>query len=507
MILTDTIVALSTPPGVGAIHVVRLSGPDALVIGSQIFSRTYLDFSSAERNNVNSPADIEKNVDWQSHVACHGFIVDYKESIVIDEVVVTDFKAPRSYTGDDLLEISCHGGVVVSREIIGLCLRLGARLARPGEFTERAFLSGKLDLTQAEAVLDLIQAKTARQGRLSLSALSGVLGIQIEQIRNNLIQVYSAVVAGIDFPDEVGEADESEIANCVQASQLKLNELAKTARSGRFLRQGVRLAIVGRPNAGKSSLLNQLLKFERAIVTEIPGTTRDSIEELLDLNGIPIILVDTAGIRPTEDVVEKIGIERTIAAINQADLVLFVVDLLEGMGKAEEQILQNLAGKPFLIVANKADLKSDHLAKRNADSGSERGIFSQAISEQAGKTLSEQASQATCEQAYQGLVGEVTISALTGLGISDLTSDIEKWVFAGGSTEATGACLNDRQQGLAIKASQALDLVDESLVKKMPQDCLACDLKSAIDALSEICGEAVSEEVITQVFANFCIGK
>ena len=241
------------------------------------------------------------------------------------------FRGPNSYTGEDLVEISCHGSAYIAKQILNLLLGHGARLAKPGEYTQRAFLNGKIDLTQAEAVLDLIQSSTGRQSRQALSALGGEIGGKIRDVRNGLIELLSRVVAGIDFPEEVGEISLDDASALVASFIQTLEGLAHTVRSGRFLREGVRLAIVGKPNAGKSSLLNHLLRFERAIVTDVPGTTRDSLEEMLDLNGIPIILIDTAGIRHTEDHVERIGIDRTYKAIETADLILMVCDLRTGM--------------------------------------------------------------------------------------------------------------------------------------------------------------------------------
>ncbi len=418
----------------------------------------------------------QESANLAANYARIGFIKDPDSGALIDEVVVISYKAPRTYTGEDLVEINCHGGWLVPNEILSLCLKLGARLARPGEFTERAFLSGRIDLTQAEAVLDLIQAKTSRQGRLAVSALSGQLGRRIEEVRSRLVDLMAAVVAGIDFPEEVGEASSEEIYTVVEKSLDTLEALSSTARSGRFLRDGLRVAIVGRPNAGKSSLLNQLLRFERAIVTDTPGTTRDSLEELLDLNGVPVILVDTAGIRRTDDHVEKIGIERAIAAINQADLVLLVVDLSAGWSEPEEEIMQLVGNTPYILVGNKVDI-----------AGSAEAVDPQ--------------------WHERGAVAQAAISATSGIGLVELTTRVEQWVFAGQPERASAASLNARQSELCMRAVNALRLVRQALAESLPQDCLATDLKGAVDSLSEMCGEVVSEEVIHKVFANFCIGK
>lgn len=467
----DTIAAISTAPGVGAIAIVRLTGSSAFAIASEVFD-TSIDHAQTRAHRHLKPED---EIQIKSHRARHGFIFDPETAQVVDEVVITAYCAPRTYTGDDLIEIACHGSPLIAQEILSLILRRGARLARNGEFTERAFLNGRIDLTQAEAVLDLIQAKTTRQGRAAVSALSGHLGEQIRLVRAELLALLTRIVAGLDFPEEIGDAPEPEVEEVVSRNKSKLASLAGTARSGKFLREGLKLAIVGRPNAGKSSLLNQLLKFERAIVTDIPGTTRDSLEELLDLNGIPIVLIDTAGIRPTEDTVEKIGIERTKRAIAEADLVVFLIDLETGWGSAEEEIDQLIDAKPFLLVGNKIDLINGERLKSNRID-------------------------------KDGAVANVAISAKSGENLAGLTSAIESWVFADGLARE-GPSLNSRQADLCIQAMSALSLVEQTLTAGYPQDCLATDLKSAVDALSEISGESVTEEVITQVFATFCIGK
>jgi tRNA modification GTPase len=465
----ETIAAISTTPGPGAIAVVRLSGQNAEKILEKIFSNTTL--INAENSFGETPL-------MKSHFAQHGYIYDPSTEDIVDEVVAILYRSPKSYTGENLVEISCHGGRVICHEILALLIRFGARLARPGEFTERAFLNGKMDLTQAESVLDVIQAKTTRQGRLAVSALTGRLGKRINSVRSQLINVETRVVAGIDFPEEIGDAPEPEIESVVKSSLASLFELAQSARSGKFLRDGLKLALVGRPNAGKSSLLNQLLKFERAIVTEIPGTTRDSIEEILDLNGIPVTLVDTAGIRHSEDRVEQIGIERSKLAISEADLVLLIVDLSEGWGSVEEQILTIAQDKPVMIVGNKVDIAE--ALKDNFQN--DMRLTSNCIGT------------------------PIFISATSGEKIDTLTREIENWVYQG-LQNRDAPSLNMRQSALCLKAADCLQHVLATLQAGMPQDCLASDLKIAIDALSEISGSAVSEEIISEVFANFCIGK
>lgn len=504
MDVRDTIAAISTAAGAGAIAIVRLSGPDSLRIAARMFIPAGTAGKNSSRSNricvdtvsgggplapegAASPERLKGEVapdktelvatpGWESHYARIGYLRDPESGEIVDEVVLIPFRGPHTYTGEDLVEINCHGGRLIPHEILALCLRLGARFARPGEFTQRAFLSGRIDLTQAEAVLDLIQAKTSRQGQAAFSALSGQLGASIVEVRTVLADLLAHVTASLDFPDEVGDVPADEIENNLDYCRCRLEGLARTARSGKFLRDGLRLAIVGRPNAGKSSLLNQLLNFERAIVTDTPGTTRDSLEELVDINGIPVIFIDTAGVRPTDDPIEKIGIERTVSAIGQSDLVLFVVDLAAGWGEPEDQIQTLIGSRAHIVVGNKVDLVDD-----TEPAGS------------SGRTPA-----AVCI---------VNISATTGRNLPQLSGAVENWVFSGEQGSRTQPTLNARQAELCAAAARSLKVAKEAFDQRLPADCLATDLKDAINALSEVCGEAVSEEIIDKVFANFCIGK
>jgi tRNA modification GTPase len=484
----DTIAAISTPPGSGAIAIVRLTGPDSWAIVCGIFWAGKI-FPAASGSPLRTQA------------ATHGYIANPSSQEPIDEVVVIAYQSPNSYTGEDLVEINCHGSPYITASVLNLCVRQGARLARPGEFTQRAFLNGRIDLTQAEAVLDLINSQTGRQSRQALSALSGEIGAAIRSVRNNLIELLSRVVAGIDFPEEVGDISLDDLMDVVCAALLRLNELALTVRSGRFLRDGLHLAIVGRPNVGKSSLLNQLLKFERAIVTDVPGTTRDSLEEMLDLNGIPIVLIDTAGIRDTRDHVERIGIERTYKAIEAADLVLMVTDASASWSAEDESIAKMLAAKPHFVLANKIDTVAGF--DLNKFSASLNGTV-EAVDAAQNQATSPPTALGTLDLSARDILG---ISALTGEGMSQLTAALESWVLGDNQGKDRGASLNARQAELCLRAVEALQLVKATADSGMPQDCLATDLKTAVDCLSEICGEAVSEEIIANVFATFCIGK
>lgn len=453
----ETISAISTPPGSGAIAIVRISGPESFTIAEKFFS---LSQSSLETVNLRG----------NSHKAMHGFILEPQSKICIDDVVLIAYKEPSSYTGEDLVEINCHGSSFVSREILDLIITLGARLARPGEFTQRAYLSGKMDLTQAEAVMDLIAAKTKVQSRQAQAALKGQIGGQISQVRQNLVELATRITAGIDFPEEVGDVPLDDINDIVQEAESRLTSLAATMRAGRFLREGLRVSIVGQPNVGKSSLLNQFLKFERAIVTEIPGTTRDSIEELVELGGVPVLLVDTAGIRTTQDKVEQIGIDRTVVSIEQADLVVFLVDATRDSDCTDGEIMNLVGEKPFVLVKNKIDL------------GPNKNSF-----------------------LPEGALASISISAKTGQGLDELGQSLSSFVFQG--KEDSGATLNERQGELCLKAFQSLEMLKRAVEDDLPQDCLASDLNEAILALSQACGNQINEEIITEVFARFCIGK
>ncbi|MBC7998103.1 MAG: tRNA uridine-5-carboxymethylaminomethyl(34) synthesis GTPase MnmE [Leptolyngbya sp.] len=468
MLFHDTIAAISTAQGAGAIAIVRLTGPEAWAIATDLFLPQGFPYEAGQPS-------------LKTHTAQHGFIRDPKTGSHIDEVVVIPYRAPNSYTGDDLIEINCHGGNVVTSEILNACLEKGARIARPGEFTQRSFLAGKIDLTQAEAVLDVIQAKTSRQRQLAVSAMAGGLGAKIKIIRHDLLTLLTEIVAGIDFPDEVGDAPIDHVDQVVGENRTKLEKLIATARSGHFLREGMKVAIVGKPNAGKSSLLNQLLNYDRAIVTNIAGTTRDALKEALDLNGIPVILIDTAGIRHTEDEIERIGIERSAMAVEEADFILMLFEAQEKWSDEDAKVIKLIGNKPHILIANKVDLKPDF-------------NFSEFLTQ-----INDSKSGSP--------IATLSLSAKTGSGVEAIGTVIENYVLTEESLKQAGGSLNLRQHELCARANEALQLVKETLDTGLPQDCLATDLKLAVDRLSEVCGESVSEEVIDEVFANFCIGK
>lgn len=488
MIETSDIAAISTASGASAIAIVRVSGRNSWSIVQSIFTlasskiRALPDHipTSSQVNNLLNHTHIttQLNSPWQARFALHGFIKDGND--IIDEVIVLPYKAPNSYTGEDMVEINCHGSIIISETILQLILKQGASLAMRGEFTKRAYLNGKLDLMQAEAVLDIIQSKTTRSASLSLGILQGHLGDKIKNIRQGLIKLLTRMVATIDFPDEIGDYDGGFDVQELKIHIEMLNTLVKTATTGVFLRQGLKIAIVGNPNVGKSSLLNQLLNFERAIVTPHAGTTRDFIEEPLDLNGIPVILIDTAGIRETKNEVEKIGIERSINALIQADLILLVTDITDD-NIIDINLQKQVLNKPFFLLLNKIDLINDME-----------------------HTINKQYQQLEVSNNY---ITTTRISAKTNFGITELISCIETWVCQNINFADTGGSLNQRQAHLCSLAVSALNNAIQAIEQELPLDCLTTDLKEAIDSLSEICGIEVSTEIINSVFENFCVGK
>ena len=438
----DTITAIATPIGTGGVGVIRISGDRSFEIIGKIFAKKNL-----EAGRI-----------------AHGWIMDGDKKI--DEVLVLPFKNPNSYTGEDVIEIHCHGGINVVRNILDLVLQNGARTAERGEFTKRAFLNKKMDLSQAEAVADLIHAKTKNFAKQSAKNLSGVLGEKIKEIRTDIFNVLSKIIAGIDFPEDVAEPEYSYIISEFEKALEKIDKILAGARSSDILRQGVKIAIVGRPNVGKSSLFNTLLNVERAIVTDIAGTTRDVLKENLDWD-VAITLIDTAGIRDNEDVgkVEEIGIEYSKQSAEDADLVLFLYDVSAGMTEEDKIILDLIKDKTHLIVANKSDLV-------------------QAVPAE----------------------GEILISTKTGDGIEELKSKIKEIVY-NFSPDEMEYVTNSRQQDCLCKCRESLiQALDAAKINEL-QDLISIDLKTALLYLDEITGEVVTDEILNNIFDHFCIGK
>ncbi|RME94055.1 MAG: tRNA uridine-5-carboxymethylaminomethyl(34) synthesis GTPase MnmE, partial [Verrucomicrobia bacterium] len=391
-----------------------------------------------------------------------------------DEVLVAVFRKPHSYTGEDTVEISCHGGLLPARLILQALLAAGARHAEPGEFTRRAFLNGRLDLAQAEAVADLIHARTELALAAAQEQLAGALSRRVHAIRDELLQALAHLEAHIDFPEEDIDPDTTDrLLERLEAGRRGIEELLSTAREGRLLRQGIRAALVGRVNAGKSSLLNRLLGRDRAIVSELPGTTRDTIEETANIRGLPIVLVDTAGLRDAEHPVEAEGIQRTRRTLEAAELILHVVDASEPFSPEEEAWIQTAPGRPRLLVLNKADLPR------------------------------------RCQPpAIPGVRRTVEVSCLTGEGIEELKEAIQEVVWSGGvHAEAVEVAINARHQDALRRARESLEMAAGALTQGLSPELVAVDLRAALSALGEIVGEVTTDELLDSIFSRFCIGK
>lgn len=443
----DTIAAISTPIGEGGIGIVRLSGTDARPIVEGLFDRRL-----SNRRLV------------------YGHLRHPESNEVIDEVLVAYMAAPHTYTREDVVEINCHGGPLPLQRILELVLHRGARLANPGEFTLRAFLNGRLDLAQAEAVLDIVQARTTASLRLAVQGLGGRLSNQMRQLRQELLAELAYLTACIDFPED--EVEEQDVIPTLVRGQKELKGLIDTADVGMVYRQGVRTAIVGRPNVGKSSLLNRLLREDRAIVTATPGTTRDTLEEVVNLGGIPFLLIDTAGIIDhSHDLAEHLGIERSQRAIEQADLVLFVIDASAPLTSFDQEITELLVDRAVVTIANKCDLPP----KATLDGWPWKVVLT---------------------------------SALTGEGLAQLEEEMVQAVLQGKVVSSDAALVtNPRHKEALIRAQKHLTSGVAAAESSMPADFITIDLTAALNALGEITGETVSKELLETIFSRFCIGK
>ena len=465
-LLDDTIAAIATPIGEGGIGVIRVSGREAVAVAGEIFRLT-----------SGLPLSVVP-----SHTAHYGFVHDPITGEEIDDGVVIVFRAPRSYTGEDSAEISCHGGLVPVRRVLEAALRAGARLAEPGEFTKRAFLNGRLDLAQAEAVLDIIRSRTDEALRVARRQFEGLLSTRIRGLRNELIGILAQIEASIDFPEDVEEVPPGHIAGSIRDAISNVSSLLETADRGKIYREGISTVITGRPNVGKSSLLNALLRESRAIVTPIPGTTRDIIEESLNIRGIPVRTIDTAGVRETQDVIEQIGVDRARQMVEQADLVLAVIDAEAGFTHEDEDLLSELEGKRLIVVINKSDIP------REAE-----------VEELAGKIRSWLQSDS-----YR----IIKTAAPLNQGIVELEDAIADTILAGGVFSSDGAVVSNVRHRRALEEARAsLDQALRTAQFGMPVDFISVDLKAAIDSLGNITGETVAEDVIDRIFSEFCIGK
>lgn len=457
----DTIVAIATPPGSSGIAIIRMSGDRAAEIAGKVFR-------NAKRQKVG---------ELPSHKLTYGFIVNPENEEIMDEVLTVFMKAPRTYTKEDVVEINCHGGMYTVSRVLEVLVKNGARTAEPGEFTKRAFINGRIDLAQAEAVIDLINARTEASARNSINQLQGRLSAQMKDMRKKLIGLLAEIEATIDFPEYDIEHISREKAG-KQLAQIKeeMDRILENAKKGRILKEGISTAIVGKPNVGKSSLLNELIGEEKAIVTETPGTTRDVIEDYVDLDGIPLKVCDTAGIRETGDAVERIGVERAEAALERAELVLLVLDGSEELKPADRKVIEKIRKKNVIVLVNKSDL---------------------------GVKLD--------EDEVRSLLPDkkvLVISVKEKKGLGELEAEIRR-MFFGGKIDTDGDVLitNVRQKELIFKARNCIEEAGNAIQKGMPLDCVSIDVRDAADHLGRITGETVAEDVIDEIFSRFCIGK
>jgi len=455
--LDDTIAAIATPPGEGGLAVLRLSGPQALSIAGRCFQPVGI------RNQA--PADAA------SHTIHYGKIVRAGE--VIDEVLLSVLRAPRTFTREDTVEISCHGGILPAKLVLDTLLSAGARLAEPGEFTRRAFLNGRLDLAQAEAVADLIHSRTELALVAANEQLAGKLSARINRLRDDLMHTLAHVEAHIDFPDEdIAPDTRDQLLGRLEDGVRFMDELLRSATEGRILRRGIRAAIVGRPNAGKSSLLNQLLGHDRAIVSPVPGTTRDTIEETANIRGLPVVFIDTAGLRESADEIEREGIRRSRASLAAAELILHVLDAGEPLTAEDEAYFVELAGKKCVIVGNKND----------------------------------QPTRLTLPSNLTAPV--VAVSCVTGEGLEALKDAIKELVWAGEiNTSLLQVMINSRHQGALQRGCIATRRAADALREGATLELVAVDLREAAAAVGEIVGKTTTEDLLDSIFSTFCLGK
>lgn len=461
MFLDDTIAAIATAPGIGGIGIIRVSGPEACDVVNRLF-----------HSKQSVPLG-----DRQTRTIHYGHIVHPKTGKTLDEVIVVLMKGPHSYTAEDVVEIQCHGGFVSVREILKVLLSEGVRQAEEGEFTKRAFLNGRIDLTQAEAIIDIIDAKTEQSLEVAVNQLDGTLSKYIRALRDELIAMIAHLEVTIDYPEEdIEEVSAQEVRTGLAPILEKMDTLLATAQRGKLLRDGVMVSIIGRPNAGKSSLMNALLREDRAIVTNIPGTTRDSIEEFLTIQGIPVRLIDTAGIRETEDIVESMGVEKARQYLDKADVVVLVIDGSKPLEPEEQELLQLITNRPSIIFLNKAD-KVQCVSKEEIAA---LGTFTEIV----------------------------TISAAQGEGMDEMARVITSLV-QGGSVQASHEAMlsNVRHITLMEQAKVSLDQSILAIDSGMPIDLIVTDIRAAWELLGDITGESLRESMVDELFKRFCLGK
>lgn len=459
MALDDTIAALATPPGEGGISVIRLSGPESLRIAGSLF--------------INGRKQKQKQ--FKDRYFHYGFIRD-KENNIVDEVLLVYMKAPRTYTREDVVEIHCHGGMIPVRRITELVLEEGARLALPGEFTKRAFLNGRIDLAQAEAVMDLISSKSEEAARASVGQMEGVLSEKIRTTREDLLGLLAHIEVTVDYPEEdIEDMMAGRVKERVNDIRRECRMLLESAHQGRLVREGIKTVIIGKPNVGKSSLLNALVRENRAIVTDIPGTTRDVIEEYVNIRGVLVRILDTAGIRETMDQVEKIGVERSKELTREADLILILLDASNPLEKEDREILDWLKDRKVLILLNKTDRPP-------------------AVSEEDIRCITDKR--------------VIKTSMLDGTGLDQVEDFIYDLVYSGGlGSRSTVMITNNRHKQALIRADQHLAEALKALDASMPLDMVSIDIRNAWEAMGEITGESLTENLVDRIFAEFCLGK
>lgn len=456
----DTISAVATAAGEGGIGIIRISGAKAIAIAGQLF-RGVKGKTAAE---------------LKPFQAAYGTVVDPASGEGIDEALLLIMKAPHSYTREDVAELHCHGGVVPLKRILDLTLRLGCRPAAPGEFTKRAFLNGRLDLSQAEAVIDVIRAKSDASLRLAVSHLAGALSATVRSMRQELLELIAQLEAVIDFPeDDLDELDLSQIRAAIDRLLGRVDRLLATADTGRILRDGLSTVIIGKPNVGKSSLLNALVRDERAIVTDIPGTTRDMIEEYVTVRGIPLRLIDTAGIRPTDDLIERIGVERARAIAGQADLIILMLDRSLPLSDEDRDVLALLAGRTAIILLNKSDLPPQWEPAAIRELAKDHPL--------------------------------IEVSVRRGEGLEQLESAIERLVYSGRAAAGEGAYVTNVRHLYCLREVKGHLQAAVNAIEVMPVDCVVIDLRSAWEALGMITGDTAGEDIVDEIFSRFCIGK
>ncbi|OFR91370.1 tRNA modification GTPase [Staphylococcus sp. HMSC059F04] len=456
----DTITSISTPMGEGAIGIVRLSGPQAIEIGNKLYKGKY------------------KLAEVDSHTINYGHIVDPETNEVVEEVMISVLRAPKTFTREDIIEINCHGGILTINRVLELTMTHGARMAEPGEYSKRAFLNGRIDLSQAEAVMDFIRSKTDRASKVAMNQIEGRLSDLIKRQRKSILEILAQVEVNIDYPeyDDVEDATTEFLLEQSKNIKAEIDKLLETGAQGKIMREGLSTVIVGKPNVGKSSMLNNLIQDNKAIVTEVAGTTRDVLEEYVNVRGVPLRLVDTAGIRDTEDIVEKIGVERSRKALSQADLILFVLNYNEPLTKEDRTLFEVIKNEDVIVIVNKTDL----------------------------------AQQLNIEE-VQEMIGNkplIQTSMLKQEGIDELEIQIRDLFFGGDvQNQDMTYVSNSRHIALLKQARHAIQDAIDAAESGVPMDMVQIDLTRTWEILGEIIGESASDELINQLFSQFCLGK